>query len=326
MKYYIGYKEYQLLVEVDSETGIPTGSVKPNISSDPDYIPPILSPETCPPYTLFWRGVESSKVCVKDTVEGVEVNTGYSTYEILEEIKEIQYPVVIQTPTGNTKPNTPEEEDYIPPVINNGLCPLPERGWMGDENDTVECIVDEFSGQNTGYLKYDWRVEYVEVSGVRTLTGNKEENLDNGPNYVPPVYNTTACPIIRLTAWRGKEDSAYCEQIVSVPTDLTFSWDSRVYDFIVHVYESNNGVKGAQVAYLRKIQHISPTIFSHVLPLPDNSNYFIEMTATRVSSGQVLRPIRVEIPELSYSKSGAGYVASNVEAGGQSLTINMITY
>lgn len=36
------------LVEVDIETGELTGRVKPNLPEDPDYIPPIEDPQTCP--------------------------------------------------------------------------------------------------------------------------------------------------------------------------------------------------------------------------------------------------------------------------------------
>ena len=36
------------LIEIDGITGLPTGNSKPNVSSDPDYIPPIIDTETCP--------------------------------------------------------------------------------------------------------------------------------------------------------------------------------------------------------------------------------------------------------------------------------------
>lgn len=39
---------YTTLVEVDAETNVPTGNVKPNISTDPDYIPPSYNLTACP--------------------------------------------------------------------------------------------------------------------------------------------------------------------------------------------------------------------------------------------------------------------------------------
>ena len=39
---------YTNLIEVDGITGLPTGRVKPNIPSDPDYIPPVQDTTKCP--------------------------------------------------------------------------------------------------------------------------------------------------------------------------------------------------------------------------------------------------------------------------------------
>lgn len=39
---------YTTLIEVDAETNEPTGNVKPNIPSDPDYIPPSYNMSVCP--------------------------------------------------------------------------------------------------------------------------------------------------------------------------------------------------------------------------------------------------------------------------------------
>lgn len=39
---------YTTLIEVDLTTGESTGRTKPNIPSDPDYIPPTTDHETCP--------------------------------------------------------------------------------------------------------------------------------------------------------------------------------------------------------------------------------------------------------------------------------------
>lgn len=39
---------YTTLIEIDAITGLPTGNVKPNVPGDPDYIPPVDDPVTCP--------------------------------------------------------------------------------------------------------------------------------------------------------------------------------------------------------------------------------------------------------------------------------------
>lgn len=39
---------YTLLIQINDRTGLPTGVVKPNVPSDPDYIPPIVDENACP--------------------------------------------------------------------------------------------------------------------------------------------------------------------------------------------------------------------------------------------------------------------------------------
>lgn len=46
-----GQKVYATLTQIDSDTGIPTGTTKSNDPTDPDYIPPAYDPTTCPPPT-----------------------------------------------------------------------------------------------------------------------------------------------------------------------------------------------------------------------------------------------------------------------------------
>lgn len=43
-----GQKVYTLLVEINTRTGLPTGRVKPNIPSDPNYIAPVEDLTACP--------------------------------------------------------------------------------------------------------------------------------------------------------------------------------------------------------------------------------------------------------------------------------------
>jgi len=48
-----GTKIYTILVEYNSRTGLPTGRVKPNVPSDPDYVPPVYDPVNCAPTSLL---------------------------------------------------------------------------------------------------------------------------------------------------------------------------------------------------------------------------------------------------------------------------------
>lgn len=39
---------HTILIEIDLQTGLPTGNVKPNVPEDPNYVPPTLNLEECP--------------------------------------------------------------------------------------------------------------------------------------------------------------------------------------------------------------------------------------------------------------------------------------
>ena len=43
-----GFKGWHLLEEYNTATGEPTGQTKPNAPLDPDYVPPVYDPTTCP--------------------------------------------------------------------------------------------------------------------------------------------------------------------------------------------------------------------------------------------------------------------------------------
>lgn len=43
-----GYKIYTQLIEYSTLTGLPTGRVKPNVPSDPNYLAPVLDASSCP--------------------------------------------------------------------------------------------------------------------------------------------------------------------------------------------------------------------------------------------------------------------------------------
>lgn len=69
----------------------------------------------CIPTLTAWRGLEGTGDCVKSD----NGNTGYYLYATLEE-----YFVASGEPTGNTKPNNPNEEHYLAPALNAEACPV----------------------------------------------------------------------------------------------------------------------------------------------------------------------------------------------------------
>lgn len=108
-------------------------------------------------------------------------NTGILIYSILIEVDE-----ETGEPTGNTKPNIPSDPDYIPPVENTDMCPLPIITWFPLN---PICELDTTS-QKTGYQIFQQRERMI--NGVRD--GYIEDNVQD-INYIAPIFNTTACPI-----------------------------------------------------------------------------------------------------------------------------------
>lgn len=56
-------KIYNKLLEVESDTGIPTGNIKDNLPSDPDYIGPSEDNNVCPVYFTEWVPDEDTAYC-----------------------------------------------------------------------------------------------------------------------------------------------------------------------------------------------------------------------------------------------------------------------
>lgn len=151
---YLGSLVVDSLIEVTIQTGLPTGNVKPNTVGDPDYIAPVLNPITCPTYQTEWIVDESTAYC--ELLEGE--NTGFKIYvTLLERI------IGTTTLTGQTKPNTSGQPDYVAPVADPDMCPVtvepplevfPFR-WEGT---SPYCITEDIVINEFDYLvlRYNW--------------------------------------------------------------------------------------------------------------------------------------------------------------------------
>jgi hypothetical protein len=104
-----GVKIYRFLKEVNIVSGLPTGLVKPNVSSDPDYVAPVADYATCP--IEFWRPINGE--CEKES----GLNTG--TYIYLQREKVINGVGVL------VEDNVDGGEGPIfPPIYDINICPL----------------------------------------------------------------------------------------------------------------------------------------------------------------------------------------------------------
>ena len=122
-----------------------------------------------------------------------------------------EYDVDTGIDTGVIKPNVPSDPDYVAPVQDFTICPLPPTVflWRGIDQYCVQS-----NGENTGYQKYDKLENYDEATGI--ATGSTKANVSFDIDYIAPVYNETACPlpVIEDTyAWEGYQP--FCETIVT---------------------------------------------------------------------------------------------------------------
>lgn len=112
-------------------------------------------------------------------------NTGEKGWRTLE-----QYDTATGTATGVTKPNIDTDPDYVAPVEDLSMCPVPvvSLSWRGI---TLYCVTD--NGENTGFQGYVTLEEYNTENGV--ATGTTKANGSGDPDYIADFYNEAACPL-----------------------------------------------------------------------------------------------------------------------------------
>jgi hypothetical protein len=163
-----GYKIYSQLQEIYTSTSVPTGRTKNNVQGQPDYIAPILDITTCTiplvVYSFKFIVDNTTKFCVKNVSNN---NTGYQGWNVIKKvvdggIRNGQLLDVnnnlcsISNLANFTKNNVQGQPDYIVPVLNEGLCPLPSQypfKWIPDENSlscelTVSDIIEDIPFTN----------------------------------------------------------------------------------------------------------------------------------------------------------------------------------
>lgn len=69
-----GYKSFTLLERYYKDDGTSTGDIKPNVTTDPDYIAPILDTISCPPDTRYYN-TEQTKTVTKNNCSAGEAGT-----------------------------------------------------------------------------------------------------------------------------------------------------------------------------------------------------------------------------------------------------------
>ncbi len=108
-----GDKGWTTLEQYNTATGEATGTTKPNVEGDPDYVAPVNDQATCPMYVpdLGWRGI--GLYCITENGE----HTGYQGYATLEE-----YDKNNGVATGATKANASGDPDHIADTYNESAC------------------------------------------------------------------------------------------------------------------------------------------------------------------------------------------------------------
>ena len=118
--------------------------------------------ETATTVTTGWRALASSVTCVQGSND---LNTGYATVATLEE-----YNLSTGLATGNTKPNSPSDPNYVPDYISSN-CPIqtpPHNG--GASGTTINC-----------YAPCKGTVEIIGLHGTDVLV-----------SYVPNSHNSVS--------------------------------------------------------------------------------------------------------------------------------------
>lgn len=186
-----------------------TGESKPNLPSDPDYIPPVIDEDACP--IPVWIPIDP--YC--EQVAGV--NTGYRVYANIEE-----------QISGTIRPNLPGDPHYYPPTFLPSECPIPIRiiSFTDREFLTVQLnnsgliytlearqgstVIDSITDENTakdltwtgvvsGYVFYNGNRDQVislsipgnNTAGVTNVNVSEFENIERVSLPNAPLFQLT---------------------------------------------------------------------------------------------------------------------------------------
>jgi hypothetical protein len=173
----VGIKHYSKRARLVS--GVPDGYQEDNLPGV-NYVPDEQDLIMCPVPVVTWKG--ENPYCIRDAALN---NTGFVAYQTRARM-------IDGVPDGFIETNSPGT-NYVPPIYNPSLCPLPIAGWVGK---APVCTKDA-SNFNTGMVHYTIRARTT--NGVED--GYTEPNSP-GTNYVPDYLDLTMCPKPVIT-WQG---------------------------------------------------------------------------------------------------------------------------
>ncbi|SEW37513.1 hypothetical protein [Chitinophaga arvensicola] len=173
-----GKKHYALLVQYSTATGLPTGVVKPNNPSDPDYVAPVEDLESCPAPPQITTHFEINNLCADP---------------ILTDILFAVYTASGRTGTvvpGAHTDFTVQGDDHAIQII------APSAGQSLSSSSEKRVVVDVFIFQNdklmyaktinsnyadpqnddpvTGYNPDGWHIESLSGNILINVTGNEK--------------------------------------------------------------------------------------------------------------------------------------------------------
>lgn len=151
-----GRKIYQWLIEIDEDTGLATGNRKPNVPSDPDYIPPFTDYVSCP--IVRWEGI--NPYCELDVkILSMKTFSGYQTPS---------YPVGVFNINGDYLGIANNQAEYV-------------SLWNSDIANNAQGLLQSGANSLQFYLPLSSTIS--EVTGCRfwyiTGTGNTVVWVDN---------------------------------------------------------------------------------------------------------------------------------------------------
>lgn len=267
-----GQKGWANLEEFDTFTGAVTGNTKPNIPSDPDYVPPVYDPVTCSPQGEFYlNNVDTDHSdpfrLFVDVDLAMAVNGAPVVY--LTDVESAQYTIN----NGDT-------------VLIRQLSNPSSNPWPPDSTATLE-IKDQdgntvYSNSETvqalELASYTWNptpgLYTVKSLGVSVATGYRKyvctSTVDSGipfGDFSMTIYDETTSDLVSITAqltgtseFNVVDDSGTCDLQFSntgaFSIDVSVSWTGGSDSFTI------------------------PASGSHGLPGTPKSNYTVTVTIT----------------------------------------------
>lgn len=183
-----GRKIYNTLVEIYTDTGLPTGTTKSNNPSDPDYIPPVSDLNNCPPPEPIPQEINQIRVIVLNSTTQ-SINLGY-LWVRPESAPGIGSAYLYKAPNQSFLPNQSVESE----VVQTDILTRIKFGVLSlSKNIRTKMIVYYKKSSEAGFIPID-ELNFLAGDSIEEINLSTPTEAGSGINTLKIVF--TENPIV----------------------------------------------------------------------------------------------------------------------------------